>query len=151
LPGVKSADWYAEYNRLVCVYDTNAMSNLQIQKSIVALGHDTHDFRAKDDVYKSLPSCCKYERDPVFSSKSNLSMLEFAIEGMTCEDGCAKGIETNIFKIPGVKFSEVNYEKKRAKVIYNHTKVTKEQIQTAVETYKSIKDEQNVYKVVFLY
>ncbi len=149
--GISSATWYPEYNRLVCVYDTTIIKNAQIQKSIVDIGHDTHYLRANDQTYKSLPSCCKYERDPVLSEKSNLAFIEFSIDGMTCEDGCAKGIVTNIFRIQGVKFVEVNYETKRAKVIYNKTKVEKLQIQQAVETFKSLKDEQNVYKVIYLY
>jgi hypothetical protein len=35
---------------------------IDIHKSITKVGHDTDKEKAKDETYKKLPACCKYER-----------------------------------------------------------------------------------------
>ena len=61
--GAVSADWDMDNYKLVINYDANKTSALDIEKSIAAVGYDTHDVRADDAVYKKLPSCCQYERE----------------------------------------------------------------------------------------
>jgi copper chaperone CopZ len=56
-----------------------------------------------------------------------------AIEGMTCETGCAKRIEQKIAKMEGVKSCEVNFEKKLATVIYDDKKVASTKFVDLVE------------------
>ena len=65
-----------------------------------------------------------------------------AIDGMTCETGCAKRIEQKIAKMEGVKSCEVNFEKKTAAIIYNDEKVASTQF---VELVEGLND--NQYKV----
>lgn len=56
-----------------------------------------------------------------------------AIEGMTCETGCAKRIEQKIAKMEGVKSCEVDFENKKATVIYDDKKVNEENFVSMVE------------------
>lgn len=57
---------------------------------------------------------------------------EFTIEGMTCEMGCAKTIESKIAKLDGVKSSKVDFEKKLATVEYDVAKVNPALLETTV-------------------
>ncbi len=148
LNGVKKVEWKTEINKVLCEYDPSLIDNDQIQKKIAAVGHDTKKYRADSKVYKNLPACCKYDRDPV-SSNSAIQTFEFAIEGMTCAEGCAKGIEMNIYKQKGVKYCEVNYDTKKAKVIYDSNKVNNSQIINWVEGFKPSKEEAPHYKVIY--
>ncbi len=147
--GVSSASWDASFARLICTYDASITNNPAIQKVIASVGHDTDLFRADDNVYKSLPGCCKYERDPLVNKDSKVQTFEFIIAGMTCAEGCAKGIELSVLKQKGVKSSTVNYDTKRAKVIYDQTKITKEKIIELVEGFRP-EGEAPHYKVVLL-
>jgi copper chaperone CopZ len=149
IPGVSDAMWDATYARLICIYDVSKTSNNEIQKLIASVGHDTDLYRADDNVFKALPGCCKYEREPAIQKDSKVQTFEFVIEGMTCAEGCAKGIELSVLKQKGVKISEVNYETKRAKVIFDSTKITKEKIIELVEGFRP-EGEAPHYKVVLL-
>lgn len=148
LNGVKKVEWKTEINKVICEYDPALVNNDAIQKVIAEVGHDTKKYRADSKVYKNLPACCKYERDPI-SSNSAIQTFEFAIEGMTCAEGCAKGIEMNIYKQKGVKHCEVNYETKKAKVIFDSNKINQSQIIKWVEEYKPSEKEAPHYKVIF--
>lgn len=148
LNGVKKVEWKTEINKVICEYDPSIIDNDAIQKAIANAGHDTKKYRAESKVYKNLPACCKYDREPV-SNNSNIQTFEFAIEGMTCAEGCAKGIEMNVYKQKGVKFCEVNYDTKKAKVIYDSNKINNSQIIKWVEEYKPSKEETPHYKVIY--
>ncbi len=147
--GVSYASWDPSFARLVCTYDAAVTNNTAIQKVIASVGHDTDLFRADDKVYKALPGCCKYERDPIESKESKVQTFEFVIEGMTCAEGCAKGIELSVLKQKGIKSSSVNYDTKRAKVVFDSTKISKEKIIEIVEGFRP-EGEAPHYKVVLL-
>ena len=72
---------------------------------------------------------------------------EFAIEGMTCEIGCARTIEKKIAKMDGVKFAKVDFNQKMAMVEYDPAKVTpaslEETVTKAGDVYK-VKDMKTV-------
>ncbi len=59
---------------------------------------------------------------------ANLQTLNLDIEGMTCEIGCAKTIESKISKIEGVTASKVNFEKKKGIFTYDGSKTSEEKI-----------------------
>ncbi len=147
IKGVSAASWDPSFARLVCTYDAAVTNNTAIQKVIASVGHDTDLFRADDKVYKSLPGCCKYERDPLESKETKIQTFEFVIEGMTCAEGCAKGIELSVLKQKGIKSSVVNYDTKRAKVIFDSSKISKEKIIEIVESFRP-EGEAPHYKVV---
>lgn len=151
MKGVQTAAWYPEYNRLICTYNIAEVSNDAIQQNIASVGHDTRLYKTPDAVYKNLPSCCKYERSKLSAKETKLDELEMIIEGMTCDEGCAKGIESALFRMKGVRFSQVNYETKRAVVVFDKTKVTRKMVEDTIVQFKSAKDESNTYSVTFLY
>lgn len=64
LDGISAAIWDTETKLLTVTYDPAVITNDDIQKKVVAVGHDTEKYRAEDAVYSKLPGCCKYERKP---------------------------------------------------------------------------------------
>ena len=64
-----------------------------------------------------------------------LSETSFTISGMMCKMGCAKTIETNLFKMEGVKEASVDFETSLATVIYNSSIVqTDDLVKTVTDT-----------------
>ncbi|MFZ2432653.1 MAG: heavy metal-associated domain-containing protein [Lutibacter sp.] len=59
---------------------------------------------------------------------ANYKSIEVEIEGMTCEIGCAKTIESKLSKTEGVKYSKVNFEAKVGQFTYDENKISKEDI-----------------------
>ena len=80
----------------------------------------------------------------------NLKKISLDIEGMTCEIGCARIIQSKLSKTEGVQSVHVNFEEKEGVVEYDSNKVSKKNIIAVVEkiaggdTYKvvHISDEQ---------
>jgi copper chaperone CopZ len=62
LEGVTNAVWSPETKLLIISYDSQKISNDDIQKAVTAVGHDTEKYTADDAVYSKLPGCCLYER-----------------------------------------------------------------------------------------
>lgn len=83
-------------------------------------------------------------------SKKKLQTLELKISGMTCEDGCAKGIESSVYKIKGVKKSIVNFDTQTATFIFDTTKTNKEEIIKKIESFNPEKEEGRRYVVTFV-
>ena len=54
--------------------------------------------------------------------------IEVAIQGMTCEIGCAKLIESKIHKLEGVTISKVDFENKIGKITFDSTIISSEEI-----------------------
>ena len=61
--GVKMASWNIETHEMTVVINEEKCSLLDVKKAIANVGHDTKDFKAKDEVYEKLHTCCKYERE----------------------------------------------------------------------------------------
>ena len=62
LVGVGEALWSADSKLLSLNFDPGKISLAKIEKSVANSGHDTHNHKAKDQVYDKLPQCCHYER-----------------------------------------------------------------------------------------
>ncbi|HXJ98794.1 MAG TPA: heavy metal-associated domain-containing protein [Gelidibacter sp.] len=60
--------------------------------------------------------------------------VEFGIDGMTCEMGCAKTIEKKLAKMEGVKTVVVDFDRHLAMVEYDSDKVTPLALETTVES-----------------
>ena len=58
--GIVSAEWNISDKLLQVDYDANSTNTEKIQKIVADSGHDTELYRAKNEVYDSLPECCKY-------------------------------------------------------------------------------------------
>jgi len=67
------------------------------------------------------------------SSEVDLKRIALNIEGMTCEIGCARTIQSKLSKTEGVKFAEIYFEKKNGIVEYDANKVSENEIVKVVE------------------
>jgi len=74
----------------------------------------------------------------------NLQKISLEIEGMTCEIGCARTIQSKLSKKKGVKSAKVSFEDKKGIIEFDANKITESQI---VEAVNQIADGE-VYKVV---
>jgi len=54
----------------------------------------------------------------------NLKSIEVDIEGMTCEIGCARLIQSKLSKVEGVTYTKVDFESKKGFFTYNSNKLT---------------------------
>ncbi len=62
IEGVETASWDKESKMLKITYKKGVDIHVVHQK-IADAGHDTEMHKAKDEVYNSLPGCCKYRTD----------------------------------------------------------------------------------------
>lgn len=60
--GVTSASWDQKTKLLAVTFDPEKTSQDALSKKLASVGHDTEKFKAPDEVYAKLPSCCKYDR-----------------------------------------------------------------------------------------
>jgi copper chaperone CopZ len=61
--GVESADWNKDTKIAKVVFSKDKITLKQLHKNVAAVGHDTEEVKASDEVYSKLPNCCKFERD----------------------------------------------------------------------------------------
>ena len=60
--GVSKADWNKETKEISVTLDDTKTTAQKVHDAIAAVGHDTNLVKAKDEVYKKLTACCKYDR-----------------------------------------------------------------------------------------
>ncbi|MBW8358641.1 MAG: TonB-dependent receptor [Weeksellaceae bacterium] len=70
--GADTAVWDSETQTVVLNFDPGKTSAAKILEKIAEVGHDNEKFLTKDEVYKSLPDCCLYDRELPFGVKSSL-------------------------------------------------------------------------------
>ena len=66
-------------------------------------------------------------------AEMDVRKIALNIEGMTCEIGCARTIQSKLSKTEGVKFAEINFEKKNGIVEYDANKLSEKEIVSVVE------------------
>lgn len=64
---------------------------------------------------------------------SSVQKIELDIEGMTCEIGCAKTIESKLSKTEGVKIVSVSFDDKKGIIEYDANKTDKDKIVAVVQ------------------
>ena len=64
---------------------------------------------------------------------ADLRKVSLNIEGMTCEIGCARTIQSKLSKTEGVKFAEVNFAEENGIVEYDANLISENQIVEVVE------------------
>jgi periplasmic mercuric ion binding protein len=82
-------------------------------------------FSCNETKKKSVTNEIKTDATEVAASYKS---VEVDIEGMTCEIGCARTIESKLSKFEGVTYSKVDFESKKGQFTYDENKVTKEDI-----------------------
>jgi len=60
--GASSAKWDTETKMLSVSYNAKKTNAQKIQEAIAAVGYDTRDLTAPDEVYNNLHGCCQYDR-----------------------------------------------------------------------------------------
>ena len=61
LKGVKYADWDILSNNISLIYNSKKISLDKIHRQISLLGHSTEKYEAPEEIYNSLPDCCRYK------------------------------------------------------------------------------------------
>ena len=64
----------------------------------------------------------------------NLSNVSFAIQGMTCEIGCAARIEKKVTAMEGVASNKVDFEAKTAYVSFDSITISFDNLKTTIES-----------------
>ena len=60
--GASNASWDIKTRMLTVTYDPAKTNKDNLSKKLAAVGHDTEKYKAKDEAYEALPSCCHYDR-----------------------------------------------------------------------------------------
>jgi outer membrane receptor for ferrienterochelin and colicins len=60
--GVESAMYFLEEQLLYLEVNQERFDLAGLEKQLANVGHDTENFKASDEIYQSLPGCCRYDR-----------------------------------------------------------------------------------------
>jgi len=63
----------------------------------------------------------------------NLKKIELEIDGMTCEIGCAKLIESKLSKTKGIKYVKVNFEEEKGRIEYDFNQINEKDITNVIQ------------------
>jgi len=67
------------------------------------------------------------------NNKESLKTIELEVGGMTCQKGCADGIDGKLKTVTGVVKSKTKLETGISKITYDETKVTLEKLISIIE------------------
>lgn len=62
LNGVLKASWNDKTNMMDVIYNDSLVDIREIHMAIAVVGHDTDLIFSHEDIFKSLPVCCRYDR-----------------------------------------------------------------------------------------
>jgi len=68
-------------------------------------------------------------KDTTEEVTANLKSIEVDIEGMTCEIGCARLIQSKLSKVDGVTYTKVSFESGKGQFTFDSNKLSKEDIE----------------------
>ncbi|MBK6346366.1 MAG: heavy-metal-associated domain-containing protein [Bacteroidales bacterium] len=60
--GVDTAVWDVDSKKIAVKFYGSETDVNALQKAIALVGHDTEKYKAENDIYDGLPSCCKYRK-----------------------------------------------------------------------------------------
>ena len=63
----------------------------------------------------------------------NLQQVKVEIKGMTCEIGCARLIQSKLYKADGVTFAKISFEDSSGVVSYDRNRINAEDIKSIIE------------------
>lgn len=75
----------------------------------------------------------KQTTEPTEEIAANLKSIEVDIEGMTCEIGCARTIQSKLSKVDGVSYSKVDFESKKGVFTFDSNKISKNDITKKID------------------
>ncbi len=62
-----------------------------------------------------------------------LTNVEVKIEGMTCEIGCARLIQSKLYKVEGINYASVSFEERRGEITFDANRITDADLKTLIE------------------
>lgn len=63
----------------------------------------------------------------------DLRQIKVDIKGMTCEIGCARLIQSKLYKADGVTFAKVSFEDSSGVVSFDEKRISEDEIKTIIE------------------
>jgi len=109
------------------------MKNLKISIVLVGLLFVLNSCNKKTDVKEMKTEITLATNDESDNNQiENLQKISLEIEGMTCEIGCARTIQSKLSKKDGVKSAKVSFEDKEGVIEFDANKITKSQVIEAV-------------------
>jgi len=63
----------------------------------------------------------------------NLHHVKVEIKGMTCEIGCARLIQSKLYKADGISFAKVSFEDSTGIISYDQNRINAEEIKTVIQ------------------
>ncbi len=92
--------------------------------SIIFVSCDTRDKAAHTENEKDAETQIK---------EADVKTVQLEIKGMTCEIGCAKLIQSKLYKTDGVTFAEVHFADSSGVVTYDANRLSEKDLVQAVE------------------
>ncbi len=74
----------------------------------------------------------------------NLKNVEVQIRGMTCEIGCARLIQSKLYKTEGIKFAKVSFKDSLGNITYDANMISNTEIKNIIQNVAG----GDLYKVV---
>ena len=72
-------------------------------------------------------------KSPDNAKEADVKTVQLEIKGMTCEIGCAKLIQSKLYKTDGVSFAEVHFADSSGVVSYDANRLSEKDLVEAVE------------------
>lgn len=94
-------------------------------KKIIILLFIFAAFSCNETNKKSLNTKNEAEKTEV---AANLKSIEVEIEGMTCEIGCARLIQSKLSKVEGIKYTKVSFESGKGQFTFDSNKLSNDDI-----------------------
>lgn len=63
----------------------------------------------------------------------DLHQVQVAIKGMTCEIGCARLIQSKLYKADGVSYANISFEDSSGVVSFDQNRISQEEIKQIIE------------------
>jgi len=74
----------------------------------------------------------------------NLKNIEVQIQGMTCEIGCARLIQSKLYKAKGIKFAQVSFADSLGNITFDANRISAKEIKNIIQNVAG----GDLYKVV---
>jgi len=71
--------------------------------------------------------------DIVTKKEVALKNMEVDIEGMTCEIGCARLIQSKLSKIEGITYTKVSFEQGKGQITYDANRISSDYVIASIE------------------